>query len=224
MLVKELKMKNNVVTTILKKMKIARAATMAFAAIFFSLNIFAQQIPFSVRENNILPASITTLQNSASDTKNMYRLQVLYVIPKGQTAKPRANQAIAAIMSIIQKHYLEQLGVTFELDDPLVTQVNITQDAKYAEDWTNNAALVKSHLADSYLNRKNVVFSIIEGTSGSAGGAWNIVKMTSGFWNTSYDTYINKPHLLPQQLLAWSHKLGLDERLSRPHSIAAMIR
>ena len=38
-------------------------------------------------------------------------LQVMYVIPRGQTAKPDAEQAIAAIMAIIQRHYYSTLSI-----------------------------------------------------------------------------------------------------------------
>jgi len=135
-------------------------------------------------------------------------LQVLYVIPKGQTAKPDANQAIAAVMTIIQRHYFEQLGVTFALKDPLVTTVNLAQDATYAVDWNNHLSLIKTRLANDYLVNQNVVFAILEGTTGDAGGSFNTVKMTGGFWNEAYQAYKTDPASLPAKLHGWSHELG----------------
>jgi hypothetical protein len=135
-------------------------------------------------------------------------VQVLYVIPKNQTAKPDANQAIAAIMTILQRHYHEQLGVTFGLKDPLVTTVTIPEDVTAAVDWNKNANLIKSRLAQDYVNNENVVVSILEGTTGDAGGSWNIVKMTGGFWNEAYQAYKQNPDTLPNKLHGWSHELG----------------
>jgi hypothetical protein len=135
-------------------------------------------------------------------------LQVLYVIPKGQTAKPDANQAIAAIMAIIQRHYFQQLGVTFALKNPLVTTVNSPQDAAGAIDWNNHVNLIKTTLANDYLVNQNVVFAILEGTTGDAGGSWNTVKMTGGFWNDAYQTYKTNPSALVNKLHGWSHELG----------------
>ncbi len=135
-------------------------------------------------------------------------LQVLYVIPKGQTAKPDANQAIAAIMAIIQRHYFQQLGVTFALKSPLVTTVNSPQDAAGAIDWNNHVNLIKTTLANDYLVNQNVVFAILEGTTGEAGGSWNTVKMTGSFWNEAYQAYKTNPTTLPTKLHGWSHELG----------------
>ncbi len=135
-------------------------------------------------------------------------LQVLYVIPKGQTAKPDANQAIAAIMAIIQRHYFQQLGVTFALKTPLVTTVNSPQDAAGAIDWNNHVNLIKTNLANDYLVNQNVVFAILEGTTGEAGGSWNTVKMTGNFWNEAYQAYKANPATLPAKLHGWSHELG----------------
>lgn len=135
-------------------------------------------------------------------------LQVLYVIPKGQTAKPDANQAIAAIMTIIQRHYFQQLGVTFALKNPLVTTVNSPQDAAGAIDWNNHVNLIKTSLANDYLVNQNVVFAILEGTTGEAGGSWNTVKMTGTFWNEAYQAYKTNPATLPTKLHGWSHELG----------------
>ncbi len=135
-------------------------------------------------------------------------LQVLYVIPKGQTAKPDANQAIAAIMAIIQRHYFQQLGVTFALKNPLVTTVNSPQDTAGAIDWNNHVNLIKTTLANDYLVNQNVVFAILEGTTGEAGGSWNTVKMTGTFWNEAYQAYKSNPATLPTKLHGWSHELG----------------
>ena len=135
-------------------------------------------------------------------------LQVLYVIPKGQTAKPDANQAITAIMAIIQRHYHQQLGVTFALKNPLVTTVNSPQDTAGAIDWNNHVNLIKTTLAHDYLVNQNVVFAILEGTVGDAGGSWNTVKMTGNFWNEAYQAYKTNPATLPSKLHGWSHELG----------------
>ena len=136
------------------------------------------------------------------------KLQVLYVIPKGQQARPMAAQVLQSIMVDLQSHYLEQIGRTFELAEPLVTQVNAPGDAAAAVDWNANVQLVKTQAANGYVQQQNVVFTILEGTQGAGGGSWNIVKMTGGFWDEAYKTYTGQPHLLASKLHGWSHELG----------------
>ena len=145
---------------------------------------------------------------SSPMNKPTHLLQVAYILPKGETAKPRADEVIKKIISILQKHYYEQLGVTFELKEPLITVVRSPLRPINAIEWNNNAELIRRKLNRDYVINQNVVVSILEGTNGEAGGAWNIVKMTGGFWNTAYETYMNDPDQLPNKLAAWSHELG----------------
>lgn len=168
-----------------------------------------QSVVFSSNNSNsdFSQWNIIPLNNSPAQSKSRL-LQVLYVIPNGQTARPDADRAIREIMTIIQRHYQKQLGITFGLKSPLVTTVNIQEDASYAVNWDNNVKLVKTRLTDDYVNNENVVFTIIEGTTGDAGGSWNIVKMTGGFWDTAYKTYKQTPKDLPNQLHGWAHELG----------------
>lgn len=162
--------------------------------------------------NSVITLIVLTLalffMQGAAQAQQSKVLQVLYVIPKGQTAKPDANQAIAAIMAIIQRHYFQQLGVTFALKDPLITTVNSPQNAAGAIDWNNHVNLIKTTLANDYLVNQNVVFAILEGTVGEAGGSWNTVKMTGNFWNEAYQAYKTDPATLPSKLHGWSHELG----------------
>ena len=166
-----------------------------------------QSIRHSIIMLTVLTLALLFMQGLAQAQQSK-ALQVLYVIPKGQTAKPDANQAIAAIMAIIQRHYFDQLGVTFALKNPLVTTVNSPQDAAGAVDWNNHVNLIKTTLANDYLVNQNVVFAILEGTTGDAGGSWNTVKMTGGFWNEAYQAYKTNPATLPTKLHGWSHELG----------------
>ncbi len=162
---------------------------------------------YATTKITLLALALFCLQGLAQAQQSKV-LQVLYVIPKGQTAKPDADQAIAAIMAIIQRHYHQQLGVTFALKTPLVTTVNSPFDAAGAVDWNNHVKLIKTTLANDYLVNQNVVFAILEGTTGDAGGSWNTVKMTGGFWNDAYQTYKTNPSALVNKLHGWSHELG----------------
>ena len=162
--------------------RITRFGTALTAALFLAVSAFAQA--------------------------NTHVVQVAYVIPKGQTAKPRAAEAIAAIMSIVQRFYLQQLGVTFQLADPLVTQIDIPEDAVTATDWNNHMSRINQQFTQQYVYDKNVIVEIIEGSQGPAGGAVNTVKMTGDFWNSAYDTYVNKPQILAQKIAAFPHELG----------------
>jgi hypothetical protein len=156
----------------------------------------------------VLPLMMLFVFANSASAESTRQLQVVYVIPQGEEAKPLADEAITEIITILQWHYLQQLGVTFELKEPLITYVESDLDAKNAVDWNNNFELIRTEFAEDYTEGENVVFSILEGTTGSAGGSWNIVKMTGGFWNTAYETYRDNPEQLANELHGWSHELG----------------
>lgn len=62
------------------------------------------------------------------------RVKGLYIVPAGQVEKPRAKEAIAAILAIMQSHYLKMLGVTFEFD-PEVSVLRSNYSVADAVDW-----------------------------------------------------------------------------------------
>jgi len=136
------------------------------------------------------------------------QVEVLYVIPQGQQPRPDSENVLTAIMVSLQRQYLEKLGKTFELAEPLVETVRTNLAPSEAVDWNKNVELIKSQAADGYTNEQNIVFSVLEGTDGPAGGSWNIVKMTGGFWDTAYKTYKANPAEFSEQLHGWSHELG----------------
>ncbi len=145
------------------------------------------------------------LSNPPFETR--LRVKGLYIIPTGQTEKPRAKEAIAAILSIIQSHYLKQLGVTFEFD-PVVAVVRSNYNVRDAVEWKNNLNFIKTNLRQEYVINRTVVISVLEGTSGDAGGSFGVLKMTGDFWSSCYDLFLNKPYLLSSELAGWSHELG----------------
>ncbi len=136
------------------------------------------------------------------------QVQVLYIIPKGQTARADAEAAIADIMRVIQEYYLSELGTTFELAAPLVTKVSTYDSPAKAVNWKRNVDSIKSELPLDYLSKGNLIVSIIEGSPGGAGGSYGIVKMTGGFWNTSYNQWQNDAANLTAEVKAWAHELG----------------
>lgn len=135
------------------------------------------------------------------------RVKGLYIVPVGQTEKPRAKEAIAAILAIMQSHYLKMLGVTFEFD-PAVSVLRSNYNVTDAVSWDNNVNFIKTNFGQEFLNNRNVVVSVLEGTTGDAGGYGGVLKMTGSFWNNCYDIFINRPHLLSTELAGWSHELG----------------
>lgn len=156
----------------------------------------------------MLPLMMLFVFANPASAEPTRQLQVVYVIPQGEEAKPLADEAITEIITLLQWHYLQQLGVTFELKEPLITYVESYLDAENAVDWNNNFELIRTAFAKDYIEGENVVFSILEGTTGSAGGSWNIVKMTGGFWDSAYITYRDNPEQLADKLHGWSHELG----------------
>ena len=135
------------------------------------------------------------------------RVKGLYIVPVGQVEKPRAKEAIAAILAIMQSHYLKMLGVTFEFD-PEVSVLRSNYSVTDAVDWNNNYNFIKTNLGQEFLNNRNIVVSVLEGTAGDAGGWGGVLKMTGSFWNSTYDIFINRPHMLATELAGWSHELG----------------
>lgn len=147
--------------------------------------------------------------NDAASTPQTGGLRVkgLYIIPAGQVEKPRAKEAIAAILAIMQSHYLKMLGVTFEFD-PEVSVLRSKNSVVQAVDWDNNMHFIKTNFAQEFLTKRNIVVSVLEGTDGDAGGTGGVLKMTGDFWDDCYDLFINRPHLLSTELAGWSHELG----------------
>jgi hypothetical protein len=135
------------------------------------------------------------------------RVKGLYIVPAGQVEKPRAKEAIAAILAIMQSPYLKMLGVTFEFD-PEVSVLRSNYSVADAVDWNKNYDFIKANFGQEFLSNRNIVISVLEGTTGDAGGSFGVLKMTGTFWNNCYDIFINRPHMLSTELAGWSHELG----------------
>ena len=65
-----------------------------------------------------------------SISKPKYLVQVIYVLPEGASARPEYQKIIKKIFTHIQRHYYQQLGVTFELKEPLVRTISSPLNAK----------------------------------------------------------------------------------------------
>ena len=98
------------------------------------------------------------------------------MVPKDQKPRPYAAQAVARIVTLVQEHYRQQLGLTFELADPLMTTAFSDKTAAEAIDWAANVEFIKKTVPEGYINQQNIAVSIIEGSDGDAGGSWNITK------------------------------------------------
>jgi len=135
-----------------------------------------------------------------------YQVEVAYVIIKGQKPKPKASEAINEIFTIMQKHYHQQLGVTFELKKPLITNISTKLELGNFK-WNINTELTKGILKRNYSEKQNIIFFIIEGDNGAGLGGYNMAQ--SGFlWNHSYEIYIKDPDQLVNAISGWSHELG----------------
>jgi len=144
-------------------------------------------------------------------------VQAVYIIPKGQTAKPNANKVIIKILHILQRHYYEQLGTTFKLKEKsLVTTIYSDQSADSYSDpkvelltgWNNGVEIIKTKLKTDFLDNENNILVIIEGTTGFARGGNGLARMTGDFWNPAYRIFNDNPAELSKNLFAWSHELG----------------
>ena len=145
--------------------------------------------------------------SSIYKTEPTYQLEVVYVIPKGEESKPRANEVIKEIFSIMQKHYFQQLGVTFELKKPLITTIFTELENEISWDMVIPKELIKERLKRNYWDKKNIIFFVVEGNNGAGLGGHNMAQ--SGFlWRDSYTTYIKDPSQLVNAIVGWSHETG----------------
>src|SRR5262249_31669867 len=136
---------------------------------------------------------------------------------KGQQALPDADKALAAIMSVIQHHYFQQLGVTFELRSPLVTVVAINETAEELKDLDGSTMfkraqkIVATDYREDYEYRDNVIVLVFEGLLVGAGvGAANVATVAAPFWRPAREMFLRTPSELSKvrALHAWSHELG----------------
>ena len=169
---------------------------------------------------DIFNESLSGFDNEVNDIRSSiyqpnptYQVEVAYVIPQGEKPRPRANEVIKEIFTIVQKHYFKQLGVTFELKKPLIT--TIFSELGNEITWTMHIPreLIKGKLKRNYSEKQNIIFFVIEGNNGAGLGGYNLAQ--SGFlWNHSYETYIKDPDQLGASvqnvntISGWSHELG----------------
>ena len=143
-----------------------------------------------------------------SISKPKYLVQVIYVLPEGASARPEYQKIIKKIFTHIQRHYYQQLGVTFELKEPLVRTIRSPLNAKeIVHSLFFEKGIIKTILYRDYYHDNNLIFSIIEGDNTAGQGGINIAK--PGFlWNWSYETYKKDPEELVNTLVGWSHEMG----------------
>ena len=143
-----------------------------------------------------------------SISKPKYLVQVIYVLPEGASARPEYLKIIKIIFTHIQKHYHQQLGVTFELKEPLVRTIRSPLNAKeIVHSLFFDKGIIKTILYRDYYHDNNLIFSIIEGDNTAGKGGINIAK--PGFlWNWSYEIYKKDPEELVNTLVGWSHEMG----------------
>jgi hypothetical protein len=126
-------------------------------------------------------------------TEGRHEVEVLYVVPKDKQARPDIEKALAAIMAVTQRHYFEQLGVTFKLKTPLVQIVHIdeTSDAFSKEGAILNRCtdLGKNRFKADYMYKENALICLFEADTESAGGSFNLVALPIWVWGRGYDAF-----------------------------------
>jgi hypothetical protein len=149
-----------------------------------------------------------------SCTEARHEVEVIYVIPNGQHARPEAVKALEAIMAVIQRHYFLQLGVTFKLKTPLVSVVSIKEGVDELKGDAMSARTQKfaeNAFKRDYKYKENVIIAVYEGLDIGLGlGGYNMVSIPGDFWSPAYDMFKQSPSDLPKTSLlhGWSHELG----------------
>ena len=145
---------------------------------------------------------------TASPPTGRLKIRGVYIVPSDQQAKPKAKEAIAAGLAIMQAHFLRQIGVTFEYE-PEVAIIYSNHDAKATASMEIALELCKKTLGTEYESNKNIMFTVVEGCpGGTAYGSPGVTRIQQGFWGNVYSTFINNPSALASTLPAWSHELG----------------
>lgn len=145
---------------------------------------------------------------SASPATGRLKIRGVYIVPSDQKEKPRAREAIAACLGIMQLHYLKQIGRTFEYE-PEVVVIYSNHDTKATATMEIALELCKKTLGKEYELNKNIMFTVVEGCPGDAAfGDPGVTRIQQGFWGTAYNAFIKDPQTLASTLPAWSHELG----------------
>ena len=192
-----------------------------FSIFFFSFSVKPSPVPPPIEEQaksaldlfnesmSDFDNQINTINRSIYTSKPTYQIEVVYVIPNREKSRPRANEVIEEIFKIVQKHYYEQLGATFELKKPLITTIvtNLDNENEWTMKIPRQLIKNKGQLNRSYYDKKNIIFFVVEGNNGAGLGGYNMAQ--SGFlWRHSYETYIKDPNQLVNTIVGWSHELG----------------
>jgi hypothetical protein len=155
-----------------------------------------------------VPFSAINGRVSASPPTGNLKIRGVYIIPSDQQAKPKAREAIAEGLKIMQDHFWRQLGVTFEYE-PEVAIIYSNHNTNTTASLDVAVELCKKTMGTEYENNKNIMFTVVEGCPGvSAFGTPGATRIQKGFWDNVYNAYINNPQTLASTLPAWSHELG----------------
>ena len=141
-------------------------------------------------------------------TEARHEVEVVYVVPRDKRARPNIEKALAAIMAVTQRHFYEQLGVTFKLKAPLVQVVHIaeaSEDIKKAETMSERCnKLANNRLKADFMYKENVVLCFFEADSGAGMGGGNTVSFPIWIWGEAYEQY----HKDPSADLSKIHNMG----------------
>jgi hypothetical protein len=157
----------------------------------------------------------------------MSKLMVFYLLEQGGTELPRAREAITAIVSLSQRHFLKHLGRTFELEDE---GVRVLPGPFAPGDTLHNISTAFDFLhplfTDEYDRLKNAFLVVAQGTQGgTAFGVNRVAVMVGEFWMSTYNTFLQTPHLLSSQdHLPWPHELGHAYGLGHTEGTAEAFR
>lgn len=127
-------------------------------------------------------------------TEGRHEVEVLYVVPKGRQARPGIENAISAMMAVAQRHYFQQLGVTFKLRSPLVQTVHIEEMNEafkpVGEMFKRRSKFAENRFKTDYLYKENAIVCFFESdTKALAGGGRNLAGLPAYVWGRAYDQF-----------------------------------
>ncbi|MGL4242531.1 MAG: hypothetical protein ACRCTI_15585, partial [Beijerinckiaceae bacterium] len=154
------------------------------------------------------------------------RVQGVYVVPKGETARPGAAAAMEAALRVVQAHFAKELGRTFVIEAPAVTVISTDNPASFFEggeppagakqpdpeapppDWAITS-FAKAQFGEDYILRKNLVVVVVEGLQGASYGGAGLAVISDFMWSPVYSAHKNQTNLLAAASFAgWSHEIA----------------
>lgn len=159
------------------------------------------------------PDIVSGIKNEFTKT-----VQAIYLKNIGK-GRDKAEGAITSALKALQEHFGRELGKTFVIAENPVKTITYSGDLqKFAASALNDKIsgqeydihrFLINHLGSEYIDRKSIMFVVIEGLTGVPYGTPGTVVMSNERWNDIYSKFVKNEDITnSENLVAWSHELA----------------